>query len=324
MKKKQRKITTYSEAGVNIERGDNFVKYIKGLNSGSVSRHIGGFSGGIELSPDKYKNPVLLSTTDGVGTKLLIARSLKTYDTIGIDLVAMCVNDLIVCGVEPLSFLDYIAFGTLKEGVLEDIMKGIVQGCEEAGCILTGGETAEMPDLYSKNDFDLAGFCTGIGERDSLLPKKESISPGDPIFGLPSVGVHSNGLSLARKIIPEKEDKLFRQLLLPTKIYVRDMKTILDSNTVLAAAHITGGGLEGNIKRVLPDSMKASLNYSWEIPEIFMEIQNRGVSSIEMRKVFNMGIGIAIVVGKSEKDAFTSFCKSHMIHTLKIGEVVDG
>lgn len=194
-------IKSYAEAGVDIEKGDRFAEFIGSLKSKAVSGEIGGFAGGIEIDTEKYKKPVLLSTTDGVGTKLLIARQLEKYDTIGIDLVAMCVNDLIVCGADPVNFLDYIACGKLNEKQMQEIIKGVVEGCEQSECILAGGETAEMPDVYAEDDFDLAGFCVGLVNKDNILPKKDKISKGDTVLALPSAGIHSNGLSLARKVI---------------------------------------------------------------------------------------------------------------------------
>jgi phosphoribosylformylglycinamidine cyclo-ligase len=206
-------MSRYKEAGVDIEKGDRFTDFIKNFGSHAILKGIGGFSGGIELDLKKFRRPVLLSTTDGVGTKLLVAKKCKTYTTIGIDLVAMCVNDLIMCGAEPLIFLDYIACGKIHEKVLQDIMKGIIRGCEIAHLKLAGGETAEMPDMYNTDDVDLAGFAVGIGEKEELLPKINLIREGDIIFGLPSSGIHSNGFSLARKVIPEGEKRLWEELL---------------------------------------------------------------------------------------------------------------
>ncbi|MCK4540675.1 MAG: phosphoribosylformylglycinamidine cyclo-ligase [Spirochaetales bacterium] len=293
---------SYAKAGVDIKKGDRFARFISRIQSKAVSREIGGFAGGIEIDTSKYKKPVLLSTTDGVGTKLLVARKLDRYETIGIDLVAMCVNDLIVCGAEPVSFLDYIACGTLDEDLLKRVIEGIITGCEQSECTLSGGETAEMPDMYAPGDIDLAGFCTGLVEKEEMLPKKEDIAPGNLILGLPSGGIHSNGFSLARKCIPEERKELWEELLTPTRIYVKEMKTLLKGGSILGAAHITGGGLAGNIIRILPDGMTPALSWNWETPWIFDEIRKGGnVSEEEMRRVFNMGIGIAIVL--KEKDA---------------------
>ncbi|MCL2792848.1 MAG: phosphoribosylformylglycinamidine cyclo-ligase [Spirochaetaceae bacterium] len=316
-------IKTYAGAGVSIDRGDKFAQFIASIKSKAVSKGIGGFAGGIELDISKYKNPVLLSTTDGVGTKLLLTKEFDMYDTIGIDLVAMCVNDLIVCGAEPLNFLDYIACGKINEKILKEIIKGIIKGCEDSDCILAGGETAEMPDVYKEDDYDLAGFCVGIVEKDKMLPKKNEIKRGDVILGLPSSGIHSNGLSLARKIIGEK-DKVGRATLLrPTKIYVKELKKLISTDMILSAAHITGGGLESNLKRTIPNTLSTSFNYSsWKTPDIFKKImKDGGIAESEMRKVFNMGIGIALVAHKENVNNLLSFARKERIEINVIGEL---
>ncbi|MDX9801342.1 MAG: phosphoribosylformylglycinamidine cyclo-ligase [Spirochaetia bacterium] len=317
-------IKSYAEAGVDIEKGDRFAQFIASLKSKAVSGDIGGFAGGVEIDIAKYKRPVLLSTTDGVGTKLILTRQLGIYDTIGIDLVAMCVNDLIVCGADPLNFLDYIACGKLNPEIMEEIIKGIVKGCEEAECTLAGGETAEMPDVYDKDDYDLAGFCVGIVDKDKMLPKKGEIKKGDKILALPSEGIHSNGLSLARKIISEKDIDSRKELLKPTKIYVKELKKLLTTGVVLSAAHITGGGLESNIKRTIPSDLKAVIDYSsWETPDIFQKIMRDGdIAEAEMRKVFNMGIGIAITVRRGDAEKLASFALREGIAISEIGEIV--
>jgi len=325
MKKKGKAQISYSDAGVDIVKGDRFARFIAGIDSFAVTKDIGGFAGGIEIDISRYKTPVLYSTTDGVGTKLMVASTLGIYDTIGIDLVAMCVNDLIVCNVEPLTFLDYIACGSLDEKVLSEVIKGIVKGCEEAGCFLSGGETAEMPDMYGIDDFDIAGFCTGIGEKEELLPFKDRIQPGDLLFGLPSSGVHSNGLSLARQAIASNEISLMKSLLTPTKIYVQEMKKLLNIGSITAAAHITGGGLAGNIQRVLPDKLYPLLKYNWPSPFIFEEIEKRGpVGTEEMRRVFNMGIGIALVVRRGTEENLLKTAEENDIQIVEIGIVSDG
>ncbi|MCL2705245.1 MAG: phosphoribosylformylglycinamidine cyclo-ligase [Spirochaetaceae bacterium] len=316
-------IKTYADAGVSIDKGDKFAQFVASIKSKAVSKSIGGFAGGIELDIAKYKNPVLLSTTDGVGTKLLLTREFGIYDTIGIDLVAMSVNDLIVCGAEPLNFLDYIACGKINDKILKEIIKGVVKGCEESDCILVGGETAEMPDVYSEEDYDLAGFCVGIVEKDKMLPKKNEIKRGDVILGLPSSGIHSNGLSLARKVITEK-DKLGRATLLkPTKIYVKQLKKLIATGMVLAAAHITGGGLEGNFNRTIPNNVRAAFNYSsWKTPDIFKKImKDGGISEPEMRKVFNMGIGIALVSHKENVNTLLSVARKEGFDLIVIGDL---
>ena len=225
-----------------------------------------------------------------------MARTLGRYDTIGIDLVAMSVNDLLVCGARPVVFLDYIACGRIDETRMHDIMRGIVRGCELAGCSLGGGETAEMPDLYGIDDFDLAGFAVGIAEKDAVLPRTAEIGNGDVILGLPSSGIHSNGLSLARKVIPESDAAAWDEMLVPTRIYAAEMRALIDTGRVLAAAHITGGGLFGNLQRVIPDGLRPSFTFDWPVPAIFPKIQSAGgISDGEMRAVFNLGIGIAMI-----------------------------
>ena len=319
-------VKSYEEAGVSIDKGDKFASFIGSLKSKAVSRSIGGFAGGIAIDTKKYKNPIMLSTTDGVGTKLMIAQELGIYDTVGIDLVAMSVNDLIVCGAAPQTFLDYIACGKIHEEVLHQIIKGVVDGCEQAECTLAGGETAEMPDVYGSDDFDLAGFAVGIVDRDKMLPRKKNIKKGDIILGLPSAGIHSNGLSLARKVI-DKKDKAGRQeLLKPTKIYVKELKKLIAKDNIEAAAHITGGGLTGNLIRTLPKTVKPVFDTTaWEVPEIFQKIQrNGGIDPVEMERVFNMGIGIAMVVKKNNVDDVLSFAKRSKIAIRVIGEIVNG
>lgn len=316
---------SYKEAGVDIEKGDRFASFIGSIRSKAVSSSIGGFAGGLPVDLTKYKKPLLFSCTDGVGTKLMVAMRLKKYDTVGIDLVAMSVNDLIVCGIEPISFLDYIACGRLNESVLKDVIKGVVDGCEQAECVLTGGETAEMPDLYRNDDFDLAGFCVGIGDEAAVLPFKEKMGAGDLLFALPSSGVHSNGLSLARKALSGENDAVWEKLLTPTKIYVKEMKALLATGCLLGAAHITGGGLEGNTVRVLPPHLKPQFTWDWPVPEIFHLIQEKGgIETAEMRKVFNMGLGIVIVVKAADADAVLKKAAAEKIELIKVGELVNG
>lgn len=313
---------TYSEAGVDIEKGDRFASFIGNIKSKAVSNTIGGFAGGIEIDINKYKKPVLLSCTDGVGTKLMVAQKLQKFDTLGIDLVAMCVNDLIVCGASPLVFLDYIGCGKLNEDVLKEVIKGVVEGCEQSECTLAGGETAEMPDMYPDNEFDLAGFSVGIVEKSKMLPKLDEIEAGDILVGMASVGVHSNGLSLARKAIDENDRENMEKLLTPTKIYVRELETLLKSEMIVAAAHITGGGLEGNIVRALPAGLKPELTWDWSVPEIFNTIQKNGnISDSEMKKVFNMGIGMVLVIKKNNEDSFMKFARENNVEVFKAGVV---
>ncbi|MBO7516934.1 MAG: phosphoribosylformylglycinamidine cyclo-ligase [Spirochaetia bacterium] len=319
-------VKSYEEAGVSIDKGDKFASFIGSLKSKAVSRSIGGFAGGIEIDTTKYKHPVMLSTTDGVGTKLMIAQELGIYDTVGIDLVAMSVNDLIVCGAAPQTFLDYIACGKIHEEVLHQLIKGVVEGCEQAECTLAGGETAEMPDVYGSDDFDLAGFAVGIVDRDKMLPRKKNIKKGDIILGLPSAGIHSNGLSLARKVIDKKDKAGRRELLKPTKIYVKELKKLIAKDNIEAAAHITGGGLTGNLIRTLPKTVKPVFDTTaWEVPEIFKKIQKNGcIDPVEMERVFNMGIGISMDVKKNNVDDVLSFAKRSKIAIRVIGEIVNG
>jgi phosphoribosylformylglycinamidine cyclo-ligase len=311
---------SYSEAGVDIDRGDRFVDFIKSIKSKAVDAGIGGFSAALPVESLGFKHPVLMTTTDGTGTKLLVARALGKYDTIGIDLVAMSVNDLMVCGARPVVFLDYIACARIDETRMHDIMRGIVRGCEIAGCSLGGGETAEMPDLYGADDFDLAGFAVGIAERDSLLPRKEEIRSGDLILGLPSSGIHSNGLSLARKVLPLSDREAWEQMLTPTIIYAREMGALLPTGKVLAAAHITGGGLSGNLQRVIPDQLGPRFSFDWNVPPIFAKIQSLGgVSDDEMRRVFNLGIGIALIAHPADRPVLAEAAQRGGFPLLDIG-----
>ena len=311
---------SYSEAGVDIDRGDRFVDFIKSIRSRAVDPGIGGFSAALPLDSLGFRSPVLMTTTDGTGTKLLVAKKLGKFNTIGIDLVAMNVNDLVVCGAQPVVFLDYIACGRIDETRMHDLMRGIVRGCELAGCSLGGGETAEMPDLYGKDDFDLAGFAVGIAEKDAVLPRTAEIREGDLVLGLPSSGIHSNGLSLARKLIPESDAAAWADMLIPTRIYAAEMKTLIQSGRVLAAAHITGGGLFGNLQRVIPEALTPKLTFDWPVPPIFGRIQSAGgVTDDEMRSVFNLGIGIAIVAHREDRSLLEDKAKEAGTDLLDIG-----
>ena len=313
---------TYKNAGVDIEAGDKFAAFIQNVQSEAITNGLGGFAGGFEIDTTEYKQPIIMSTTDGVGTKLLVAKKLHIYDTVGIDLVAMCVNDLIVCGAAPKSFLDYIACGAVKQNVLQEIVKGVVKGCEEAECVLTGGETAEMPDMYGPDDIDLAGFAIGVVEKTSVLPKKNEIRAGDMIIGLPSSGIHSNGFAVARKLVPENETDLRKELLTPTRIYIKEMKKLLQTEHIKGAAHITGGGLRNNLQRVLPVGLEPRLYFDWKLPEIFSVLQERGsIDDDEMGRIFNLGIGIAILVARENMEAFIAFGEKNDIEMEIIGEV---
>jgi phosphoribosylformylglycinamidine cyclo-ligase len=313
-------VKTYSEAGVDIDRGERFVEFIKSIRSPAVNAGIGGFSAALPIESLGFKSPVLMTTTDGTGTKLMVARKLGTYDTIGIDLVAMNVNDLLVCGARPIVFLDYIACGRIDETRMHGIMRGIVRGCELAGCSLGGGETAEMPDVYGPDDFDLAGFAVGIAEKSAVLPRTSEIRSGDLILGLPSSGIHSNGLSLARKVVPEADVAAWKEMLTPTRIYAPEMRALVESRKILAAAHITGGGLFGNLQRVIPDDLRPTFTFDWPVPSIFAKIQAAGgVSDDEMRAVFNVGIGIALVAHPADGAALHALARTNGFDLLDIG-----
>jgi phosphoribosylformylglycinamidine cyclo-ligase len=272
-----------------------------------------------------YREPVLLSTTDGVGTKLLVAKKLGRYDTIGIDLVAMSVNDLVVCGAKPMQFLDYIACGKIREEVLHAVIEGVVAGCEQSGCELTGGETAEMPDVYGKDDIDLAGFATGVVEKGKMLPKIDRMEAGDAILGMPSTGVHSNGYSLARKAVDPEDRATWEELLVPTKIYVRELLDLISTGRVLGAAHITGSGLFGNVERVIPRDLRAQFSWDWPLPPVFTKIQSGGaIGDEEMRSVFNMGIGMAVIAKREEAEGLLEMATSKGIAMFRAGELVRG
>ncbi len=315
-------VNSYREAGVDIDRGDQFASFIGGLASPAVSSGLGGFAGGVELDWGKYRRPVLLSSTDGVGTKLLAAQGLNRFDTVGIDLVAMCVNDLAVCGADPQVFLDYIACGKLDEGILREVIQGVVRGCEMADCILAGGETAEMPDMYQGTDFDLAGFSVGLVEKEQQMPFSQAMKPGDKLFGLPSSGIHSNGLSLARKVLPSNDREGWSQLLEPTVIYVRALRQLRRIPGLLGAAHITGGGLEANTRRLLPEGLKPRFTWQWPVPEIFPRIQKAGsIEAGEMRRVFNMGIGLALTVEAEKADQWQKQAREKGLNPLELGEL---
>jgi len=311
----------YRDAGVDIDRGDRFVEFIRRMPSPAVDHGIGGFSSALPLDSLGFRSPVIMTTTDGTGTKLLVAKKLGIYDTIGIDLVAMNVNDLLVCGAKPLVFLDYIACGRIHEERMHALMRGIVRGCELAECKLGGGETAEMPDAYGPDDFDLAGFAVGIAEKDAVLPRKEEIRRGDVILGIPSSGIHSNGLSLARKIIPEVDRAGWEDLLVPTRIYAREMALLTQTSKVLAAAHITGGGLWGNLTRVIPDGLSPHFSFDWDEPPIFSRLRSAGVPEEEMRTVFNLGIGIALIAHDQHREELENVAHREGFQLLTIGTI---
>ena len=318
-----KKKTTYKDAGVDIDAGNRFVEMIKPLVKSTmrpeVMTDIGGFGGLFSLNTDKYKNPTLVSGTDGVGTKLKLAFMLDKHDTVGIDLVAMCVNDIIVQGAEPLFFLDYFATGKLAPEKAAEVVKGIAAGCQMAGCALIGGETAEMPGMYPEGEYDLAGFTVGVVDRDDLIDGS-TIHEGDVLIGLASSGLHSNGYSLARKIVIEQlnlpldqpahgmDIPLGEALMTPTKIYVKSILNLMRDFSLKGMAHITGGGLLENIPRVLPKHCKAILKKgSWQIPTLFDLLREGGnIDELEMYRTFNNGIGMVLVVTKDEVDDILS------------------
>jgi phosphoribosylformylglycinamidine cyclo-ligase len=332
---------TYKDAGVDIEAGYEVVKRVKKLGRDFKKDRfiggIGGFGGAYSLKGLHYKEPVLVSGMDGVGTKIKIAFMMNKHDTIGIDLVAMNADDVVVCGAKPLFFLDYIACHKVEPNVIEDILKGIVKGCKQAGCLLVGGETAEMSDLYAEGEYDLAGVAVGIADRKKLLDKK-NIKAGDQLIGLASSGLHSNGYTLARKVLLEaaglklndKVDGLERmlgeELLEPTRIYAGLIVKLLEEFHPRVISHITGGGFPENIGRLLPPGIGVKIKKgSWQIPPIFGVIQKLGnVAEEEMYKVFNMGIGMVLVVPKQEVSAMLKFLKQNKEKAYLIGETIKG
>ncbi len=296
---------TYEKSGVNIDAADNFVKFISKTSQKNKSnkkfKNIGGF-GSISNIPKNLKNPKIVASTDGVGTKIEISNILNKYDTIGIDLVAMCVNDLIVQGAKPLLFLDYISINQVDLTKLKSIIKGIVEGCKIAGCELVGGETAEMPGTYQKGKFDIAGFSIGLVEEKKILLKKK-ISKNNLILGVPSSGIHSNGYSLVRYILNKKKinlkNNLFlkKELMRPTKIYVKEILNLIERNLINGCANITGGGLSGNIQRVIPKGLTAEINLNnIKIKKIFRWLKNNNISDSEMLKTFNCGVGFCLII----------------------------
>ena len=295
---------SYRDAGVDIDAGDALVDAIRPFAKRTlrpeVLAGIGGF-GALCAIPKKYREPVLVSGTDGVGTKLKLAFQLGRHDTVGIDLVAMSVNDVLVQGAEPLFFLDYFACGKLEASVAAEVIKGIARGCEQAGCALIGGETAEMPGMYPSGEYDLAGFCVGVVERDAIITGK-TIALGDAVLGLASSGAHSNGYSLVRRILERARPPAGVDLLTPTRIYVKPMLALMQSLSVKGLAHITGGGITGNVPRMLPEGTRAVIERkAWPRTELFDWLQQAGgVAEDEMHRVFNCGIGMAMVVAEAD------------------------
>lgn len=320
----------YKDAGVDIDAGDQLVERIKKISRATrrpeVLGGLGGFSALFELPIDRYKKPVLVSSTDGVGTKLKLAITTGLHTTIGIDLVAMCVNDLIVCGAEPLFFLDYYATGKLDVDTAEAVIKGIGEGCLQAGAALVGGETAEMPGMYNAEDYDLAGFCVGIVEKDQIIDGSK-VQAGDQVIALGSSGPHSNGYSLIRKILEARsitlDEDLARTLLTPTRIYVKSILALLKAQPVHALAHITGGGLQDNLARVIPEGMQAIIHRkSWKQPDIFNWLQAQGgVSEADMLRTFNCGIGMVAVVPAASATAVLEFLRAQGETCWTLGQI---
>jgi phosphoribosylformylglycinamidine cyclo-ligase len=321
---------TYKDSGVDITKGNQLIEKIKPIAKSTLRQGVlaglGGFGAMFEIPIDRYKNPVLISGTDGVGTKLIVAEMLNKHDTIGIDLVAMCVNDLIVQGAEPLFFLDYYATGSLNEEVATSVISGIGEGCIQSGCALIGGETAEMPGMYKGEKYDLAGFCVGIVEKNQIIDGSK-VSVGDQIIALGSSGPHSNGYSLIRKVIERTRPNLSQldSLIKPTKIYVKSILSLIQNLPVHAISHITGGGLLENIPRVLPKHLAANLDQnSWELPQIFEWLQSEGnIDTMEMYRVLNCGVGMVVIVPKALSGEAIKILKSCGENAWLIGEVID-
>ncbi|WP_425643006.1 phosphoribosylformylglycinamidine cyclo-ligase [Marinomonas gallaica] len=325
---------SYKDAGVDINAGNELVERIKGVSKKTrrpeVLGGLGGF-GALTRLPEKYKKPVLVSGTDGVGTKLRLAMDLNKHDTIGIDLVAMCVNDLIVAGAEPLLFLDYYATGKLDVDVAADVVTGIGEGCLQSGCALVGGETAEMPGMYHDGDYDLAGFCVGVAEEDQIIDGS-NVKAGNTLIALGSSGPHSNGYSLIRKILEVNNSNLDEEvdgvalkdaLLAPTKIYVKSILKLMETVNLNALAHITGGGLLENIPRVLPEGTSAYIDAtSWTRPAIFDWLQAKGnVEQEEMYRVLNCGVGMVLAINAEDTDKTLSILQAEGENAWVIGEI---
>lgn len=324
---------SYRDAGVDIDAGDELVERIKPMVTKTlrpgVLGGLGGFGALFELPLARYRSPVLVSGTDGVGTKLLVARQLNRHDTIGIDLVAMCANDILVHGAEPLFFLDYYASGKLEVDVAAEVIAGIAEGCRQAGAALVGGETAEMPGVYAKGDYDLAGFCVGVVEKEDLLDGAK-VQMSDLLIGLASSGPHSNGYSLIRKIVADRNVPLTQPmgrttlgdvLLAPTRIYVQALLPPLRNRTIHALAHITGGGLTENVPRVLPNGCEAVIDtHAWPRSEIFEWLQAQGsIAEQEMLRTFNCGIGMVAIVPARARDVLIDHCGKSGIEAWDIG-----
>jgi phosphoribosylformylglycinamidine cyclo-ligase len=326
---------TYRDAGVDIDAGNALVERIKPIvaatHRAEVMSGIGGFGGLFALAPGRYREPVLVSGTDGVGTKLKLAQQLGRHDTIGIDLVAMCVNDVLVQGAEPLFFLDYFACGKLDLEVATDVVKGIAAGCSQAGAALIGGETAEMPDMYADGDYDLAGFCVGAVERDAIIDGA-AIAAGDALIGIASSGPHSNGYSLIRKVLELAGDtnidgvRASERLLTPTRIYVKPVLQLMSTVTVKGLAHITGGGITENLPRILGDSVHAEIDTaSWAQGPVFDWLADAGNIAVdEMRRTFNCGVGMIVVVDAADAGRTVSLLAQAGESAWEIGRIAGG
>lgn len=333
------KSLSYKDAGVDIDAGNALVEKIKtsvaSTHRPGVVGSIGGFGGLFEIPVERYKKPVLVSGTDGVGTKLKLAIDTGRHDTIGIDLVAMCVNDILVLGAEPLYFLDYYATGELDTDIAADVVEGIAEGCRQSSAALIGGETAEMPGMYGKGDYDLAGFCVGVVEKDDIIDGSK-VAVGDVMIAIASSGPHSNGYSLVRKIIEHSSadingllddgERIADALLAPTRIYVRSIHALLEHFDIHAMAHITGGGLLENIPRVLPEGAQAVVdNSSWQLPAVFEWLQHNGnVVEEEMYRTFNCGVGMVLVVAAADSDAILATLQDLGEQAWKLGDIRAG
>lgn len=329
---------TYKDAGVDIEAGDELVERIKPAVKRSMRPEVlaglGGFGALFELPVERFRRPVLVSGTDGVGTKLRLAIETGRHDTIGVDLVAMCANDVVVQGAEPLFFLDYYATAKLSVDVAEAVIKGIVEGCVQAGAALIGGETAEMPGMYAEGDYDLAGFCVGIVEKDAIIDGTKT-RPGDVVIGLPSSGPHANGYSLIRKLLKAAkatpttklaDSTLYDALLAPTRIYVKSLLALTKAVPVHGIAHITGGGLTENIPRVVPEGLEVLLSeQTWQRLEVFDWLQKVGnIAPAEMHRTFNCGIGMTVTVAAEHADKALKSLRDSGEHPVLIGEIRRG
>ncbi|MEM9572299.1 MAG: phosphoribosylformylglycinamidine cyclo-ligase [Pseudomonadota bacterium] len=331
---------TYRDAGVDIEAGDNLVKAIgplaKATRRAGVMGGLGGFGALFDLKKDGWDDPVLVSGTDGVGTKLMLAFETGIHDTVGVDLVAMCANDVLAQGAEPLFFLDYFATGHLDGGVAESVIAGIAEGCKQAGCALIGGETAEMPGMYPPGHYDLAGFVVGAVERERVLPRMDNMAAGDVLIGISSSGPHSNGYSLIRKVVERSglsyqdpspflsNQSLGNALLIPTRLYSEAALPLIRDGLVKGLAHITGGGLTENTPRMCPDTLIPRIDRNaWSVPDVFRWLQETGnIAEDEMHKTFNMGIGMVFAVGPDDVDSVVNALEGLGEQPVIIGDLV--